>query len=246
MDVFFNWEIIVKGLPGYFTEGLVNTIRLSLLSSLVGTVMGIIISLMSQSKLAILRVVAAVYTNIMRALPAMLTIYIIGQGLPLAHVKIFGNNTYGYAALAIGMMEASYLAEIFRSGMQSVNRTYVESGISFGLPSRRIFSSIIIPIGVRCIIPALVNQYILIVKASSLVYLLGLPVGSGDLYSMARNDVSITGSLAPLVAAGFIYLLLMLPLTWLVEHLNKVLNRRTEGGSRRRGLSDSELATEEV
>ena len=118
----------------------------------------------------------------MRALPAMLTIYIIGQGLPLAHVKIFGNNTYGYAALAIGMMEASYLAEIFRSGMQSVNRTYVESGISFGLPSRRIFSSIIIPIGVRCIIPALVNQYILIVKASSLVYLLARSLGRGRVH----------------------------------------------------------------
>lgn len=230
---FVDWDIYRQVFPTYITQGLANTILLSLLAALIGTVFGILLGALAGSRHIVVRAISAVYTNIMRALPAMLTIYMIGQGLPLAGIKLFGDSTYGYAAFAIGLMEAAYLGEIFRSGMQSVDRTYVESGISFGLPQWKILATIILPIGIRRIIPALANQYILIIKSTSLVYLLGLSIEQRDLFSMAKDDVGLTGSLAPLVVAGVAYMILILPLTWLVEWLNTRLNRRygTAGGA---------------
>jgi His/Glu/Gln/Arg/opine family amino acid ABC transporter permease subunit len=220
-DTFVDWQVYSEVFPKLFLRGLPNTLILTVLSAIIGTLVGLLLASMGSSPRRLWRLPAAAYTNVMRALPAMLSIYLIGQGLPLAGIKIFGDNTYGYAALGIGLMEAAYLGEIFRSGMQSVERTYTESAVSLGLKRWQVLFRVILPIGFRRIIPALTNQYIIIIKATSFVYLLGLSINQRDLFSMAKDEVGIRGTLSPLVAVGAVYLIVTLPLTALVNRFDR-------------------------
>lgn len=220
-NTFIDWDVFQAVFPKLLTQGVPNTILLTIYSSLIGTTVGLLLAVAMMSTKRIWSTPSSWYVNIMRALPGMLSIYVIGQGLPLAGIRIFGSSTYGYAALGVGLMEAAYLAEVFRSGMQSVDRVYVESAIAQGLRRRTIFTKVILPIGIRRVIPALTNQYILIIKATSMVYLLGLSIEQRDLFSMAKDEVAIRGTLAPLVAAGVLYLAITLPLTWLVNRFDR-------------------------
>ncbi|MFC7580927.1 amino acid ABC transporter permease [Schaalia naturae] len=230
---FVDWHVFAEVLPKFITQGLPNTIRLTVYSAVIGTIVGLVLAIAMTSGRVAFRFPAGAYTNVMRALPAMLSIYVIGQGLPLSGLKVFGNNTYGYAALAVGLMESAYLAEIFRSGMQSVDRSYIESAQSLGLSRWKTTRKIVIPIGFRRIIPALTNQYVLIIKATSMVYLLGLAIDQRDLFSMAKDEVGTRATLAPLVAAGAVYLLITLPCMWLVNRIDVRLRNGADASRNR-------------
>ncbi len=221
-NTFIDFEILKVVLPKLITQGLPNTLFLSLLSALIGTAFGVLLAAGSFGR-RVIRAPVSTYTIVARALPAILFIYLVGQGLPLSGLKIFGDNTYLYAALGIGLMQAAYIGEIFRSGMQSVEKQYVESASSLGLSKRRVIWRVILPIGVRRMLPALTNQYILVIKATSLVYLLGLAIHQRDLFSIAKDEVALRGSFAPLVAAGVLYLAITLPLTLFVDWLDRRL-----------------------
>ncbi|WP_279580610.1 amino acid ABC transporter permease [Fodinicola feengrottensis] len=169
------------------------------------------------SRLRVVRLPCRVYVDILRGLPHILTVYLIGQGLPLAGLTIFGTWTYGYAGLAIGLMEGAYMAEIFRSGFQSVDSGIVEAARSLGLSHLRTLRLIVVPIGVRRILPALTGQFILVVKSTALVYLLGLAAGQREMFALAQDSAVNNASLAPLVAAGLLYLAITVPLTYVVN-----------------------------
>lgn len=233
-DTFIDFRIMADVFPDLIKTGLPNTLILTVAASVIGTIVGL---LLAAAVLGGNRWIAApcrIYIHVLRGLPAILSIYLIGQGLPLAGLTVFGSNTYGYAALAIGLMEASYIGEIFRSGMQSVEENYIESARSLGLSRRRTLWLVILPIGVRRILPALTNQYILIIKATALVFLLGLTATQREIFSIAQDEVGTRASFAPLVAAGLLYLAITIPLTWVVNRWDRALRgsrRRVEGAS---------------
>jgi len=89
---------------------------------------------------------------------------------------------------------------------------------------------VVVPQGIRRVLPALVNQFIALLKASSLVYFLGLVANQRELFQVGRDLNAQTGSLSPLVAAGFFYLLLTIPLTHLVNFIDTRLRRGREPG----------------
>jgi ABC-type amino acid transport system permease subunit len=158
-----------------------------------------------------------VYVDILRGLPHILSIYLIGQGLPLAGLTLFGNWTYGYAALAIGLVEASYMAEIFRSGFQGVEPGVVEAARSLGLSHLKTLRLIVFPVGLRRVLPALTGQFILVIKSTALVYLLGLSTGQREMFAVAQDSAVNNASISPLVAAGVLYLAITIPLTYAVN-----------------------------
>jgi His/Glu/Gln/Arg/opine family amino acid ABC transporter permease subunit len=217
LDTFFDLPLIGSTLASLFREGLLNTLFLAVLASIVGLVIGILVAAGLMSRFLAVRLPCRVYVDILRGLPHILTVYLIGQGLPLAGLTVFGNWTYGYAALAIGLMEGAYMAEIFRSGFQSVDAGIVEAARSLGLPHVRTLRLIVVPIGIRRILPALTGQFILVVKSTALVYLLGLAAGQREMFALAQDSAVNNASLAPLVAAGLLYLAITVPLTYVVN-----------------------------
>ncbi|HEY0495368.1 MAG TPA: amino acid ABC transporter permease [Kutzneria sp.] len=217
LDTFFDLPLILGTLPTLLREGLLNTLFLTVLASVIGLVVGVFLASGLMSRRLVLRLPCRWYVDVLRGLPHILSIYLIGQGLPLAGLNVFGSWTYGYAALAIGLMEGAYMAEIFRSGFQSVEKGIVEAARSLGLSRARTMRLIVIPIGFRRVLPALTGQFILVIKSTALVYLLGLATGQREMFAIAQDTSSNNASLSPLVAAGLLYLVITVPLTYAVN-----------------------------
>jgi polar amino acid transport system permease protein len=170
-----------------------------------------------------LRWPARIYTDIFRGLPAILTILLIGQGLGTLARDVVGTNPYPMGILALSLIAAAYIGEIFRSGIQSVDKGQMEASRALGMSYTKSMLLVIIPQGVRRVLPALVNQFIALVKDSSLVYVLGLLSGQRELFRIGQDLAANTGNLSPLVAAGVFFLVITVPLTHLVNYIDKKL-----------------------
>jgi ABC-type amino acid transport substrate-binding protein len=119
-------------------------------------------------------------------------------------------------------------SEILRSGIQSVDPGQLEAARALGFSYPTAMRLVVVPQGVRRVLPALVNQLISLLKASALVYFLGLVANQRELFQVGRDLNSQTGNLSPLVAAGLFYLMLTVPLT----HLVNVIDTRLRSGGR--------------
>ncbi|MFD8493994.1 amino acid ABC transporter permease [Amycolatopsis sp. NPDC059657] len=223
LNTFLNWEYIWKVFPDLLTTGLLNTLILTISSALIGTVVGMVIAVMGLSVKPWLRWPARVYTDIFRGLPAILTILLIGQGLGTLARDIVGTNPYPLGILALSLIASAYIGEIFRAGIQSVEKGQLEASRALGMTYTRAMLLVVIPQGVRRVLPALVNQFIALVKDSSLVYVLGLLAEQRELFRIGQDMAANTGNLSSLVAAGFVYLVITVPLTHLVNFIDKRL-----------------------
>ncbi|MCM0018384.1 MAG: amino acid ABC transporter permease [Tagaea sp.] len=221
---FFDLDQIAAVLPDLILIGVPNTIVLSLLAVAMGLSLGLVVALLLVSQNAALRAPARAFVDVFRGLPAILTIYLIGQGLPIAGIRPFGSNSYAYAALALGLIEAAYMSEIFRGGIQSVGRGQMEAARSLGLSYLQAMCLIVVPQGVRRVLPALTGQFIHVIKSSALVYLLGLLPEQREIFSIASDESHIRATLSPLVAGGFAYLALTIPLTYAVNAFERRWN----------------------
>ncbi|GHG36519.1 MULTISPECIES: amino acid ABC transporter permease [Amycolatopsis] len=223
INTFLSWDYISQVLPDLLKTGLLNTLILSVSSALIGTVVGMVLAVMGLSTKWWLRWPARVYTDIFRGLPAILTILLIGQGLGTLARDVVGTNPYPMGILALSLIAAAYIGEIFRSGIQSVDKGQMEASRALGLSYTKAMLLVIIPQGVRRVLPALVNQFIALVKDSSLVYVLGLLSGQRELFRIGQDLAANTGNLSPLVAAGVFFLVITVPLTHLVNYIDKKL-----------------------
>ena len=226
LSTFFDPALILKALPQLLAVGLPNTLLLSVLASAIGITLALLVAVGLLSERRWVRLPCRAYVDILRGLPHILTVYLIGQGLPLAGLAIFGDNTYGYAALAIGLIESAYFAEIFRAGFQGVERGQVEAARSTGMTKFQTMRYIIIPQGARRVLPPLTGQFILVIKATSLVFLLGLTASQREMFAMAQDGAINNANLSPLMAAGLIYLALTIPTTYAIN----AWDRRLRGG----------------
>jgi His/Glu/Gln/Arg/opine family amino acid ABC transporter permease subunit len=216
-QTFFDPAEIARVMPQLLLVGLPNTILLAIVASIIGMVLGLFIAMGLRAERRWLRVPCRAYVDILRGLPHILTIYIIGQGLPLAGIALFGNNTYAYAALAIGLIESAYMAEIFRAGLQSVEKGQIEASRSLGMTAAQTMRYVIIPQGIRRVLPPLTGQFILVIKGTALVFLLGLTSSQREIFSIAQDAAINEANLSPLTAAGMLFLLLTVPMTHLVN-----------------------------
>lgn len=214
---FFDLEHILAVVPDLVLIGIPNTILLALIAVLIGIGIGLFTAMLLISGTRLLRWPARAYVDVFRGLPVVLTIYVIGQGLPIAGIRPFGSNSYAYAALALGLIEGAYMSEIFRSGIQSVGRGQLEAARSLGLSYLHAMALVVVPQGVRRVLPALTGQFIHVIKGSALVYLLGLLPEQREIFSIANDAAHVYATLSPLVAGGIAYLVLTIPMTYAVS-----------------------------
>ena len=219
-NTFLNFDAMVAVFPQLLGTGLVNTLVISAAATVIGIVLGMIVAVMGISPSRWLRTPARIYTDIFRGLPAILTILLIGQGFARLSQDIFGPSPYPLGILALSLIASAYIGEIFRAGIQSVDRGQLEACRALGLSYGKAMRLVVIPQGIRRVLPALVNQFIAIVKDSSLVYFLGLLVSERELFRVGQDAAVLTGNLSPLVLAGLFYLVITVPLTHLVNYFD--------------------------
>ena len=224
-DSFFDWDLYRQAIPDLFKTGLPNTLILTVSASIIGVVLGMVLAVSGISRSRWLRWPARVYTDVFRGLPEVVIILLIGLGVGPVVGGLTGNNPYPLGIAALGLMAAAYVGEIFRSGIQSVESGQMEAARALGFSYRRSMRLVVVPQGIRRVLPALVNQFISLLKASALVYFLGLVAGQRELFQVGRDLNAQTGNLSPLVAAGLFYLALTIPLTHLVNYIDTRLRR---------------------
>ncbi|GAA3702528.1 hypothetical protein GCM10022377_15200 [Zhihengliuella alba] len=218
---FFDLEAMADVLPHLLQTGLVNTLVLSITATIIGVVVGMVLAVQGISPIRWVRVPARIYTDIFRGLPEILTILLIGQGFYWLSSDLFGPSPYPLGIIALSLISSAYIGEIFRSGIQSVEKGQMEACRALGMSYGRAMALVVVPQGIRRVLPALVNQFISIVKASSLVYFLGLMVGERELFRVGQDAAVLTGNLSPLVLAGVLYLVITVPLTHLVNFIDQ-------------------------
>jgi polar amino acid transport system substrate-binding protein len=229
-DSFLDWDLYKQAIPDLFKTGLPNTLILTISASVIGLVLGMGLAVAGISRSHWLRWPARVYTDIFRGLPEVVIILLIGLGVGPVVGGLTGNNPYPLGIAALGLMAAAYVGEIFRSGIQSVEPGQLEASRALGFSYPASMRLIVVPQGVRRVLPALMNQFISLLKASSLVYFLGLVANQRELFQVGRDLNAQTGNLSPLVAAGLFYLLLTIPLTHLVNFIDNRLRRGRKPG----------------
>ncbi|MCG7594241.1 ABC transporter substrate-binding protein/permease [Mycobacterium sp. PSTR-4-N] len=222
---FLDWDLYRQAIPDLLTTGLPNTVILTVAASVIGLVLGMVLAVAGISSSRWLRWPARVYTDIFRGLPEVVIILLIGLGVGPVVGHLTGNNPYPLGIAALGLMAAAYVGEIFRSGIQSVDPGQLEASRALGFSYATSMRLVVVPQGVRRVLPALMNQFISLLKASSLVYFLGLIANQRELFQVGRDLNAQTGNLSPLVAAGLFYLALTIPLTHLVNFIDTRLRR---------------------
>ncbi|MFF0738304.1 amino acid ABC transporter permease [Streptomyces chartreusis] len=206
--------------PDVITLALKNTVLYTVSGFVVGLVLGMVIALMRLSSVGPYRWLAGVYIEIFRGLPALLIFIFIGVAVPLAFpgTEIPG-GTYGKVALALGLVAAAYMAETIRAGIQAVPKGQMEAARSLGFSPARAMISIIIPQAFRIILPPLTNELVLLFKDSSLVLFLGVTLEERELSKFGRDLASQTANSTPILVAGLCYLLVTIPLGFVVRRM---------------------------
>ncbi|NUK88922.1 amino acid ABC transporter permease [Streptomyces lunaelactis] len=206
--------------PDIITIALRNTVVYTLSGFIFGLVLGLIVALMRLSSVAPYRWVASVYIELFRGLPALLIFIFVGVAVPLAFpgTQIPG-GTYGKVALGLGLVAAAYMAETIRAGIQAVPKGQMEAARSLGFSRARAMVSVIIPQAFRIVIPPLTNEMVLLFKDSSLVLFLGVTLEERELTKFGRDLASQTANSTPILVAGLCYLLVTVPLSFVVRRL---------------------------
>lgn len=223
LATFFNWTYFKQVLPDLFETGLKNTLILSISASVVGFVLAMVLAVMGLSDRWFIRLPARIFTDVFRGLPAILTILILGEGLAPLGLKMFGPSPYPLAVLALGLITAAYTGEILRAGIQSVEKGQLEGARALGMSRSAAMLQVVIPQGLRRVLPSLVNQFIAVIKDSSLVYFLGLVANEREIFRIGQDAAVTNANLSPLVAAGSVYLVMTVPLTHLINYIDKRL-----------------------
>ena len=223
---FFDPRIFWDLFPEILTRAARNTLIFTAFGFAGGLALGLILALMRLSTVAPYRWAALVYIEVFRGLPALITIVLIGFVLPIAlQVRVPG--TYGPGSLALAMVTGAYLAETIRAGIEAVPRGQMEAARSLGMRQGQAMTSIVIPQAFRIILPPLTNELVLLLKDTSLLFVLGTTDETIELAKFGRDAVADTFNGTPLVAVALVYLAITLPLTRAVAWLERRQRRTT-------------------
>ena len=218
---FFQPDIIKAMFPDVVLIGAKNTIIYTTLAFSFGLVLALILALMKRSTIRPYRWFATGYIELFRGLPALITIILVAFGLPLALGIRIPGGTLGKGTLGLGLVAGAYMAETIRAGVEAVPRGQMEAARSLGMPKGTAMTYIILPQAFRIIIPPLTNELVLLIKDTSLLFVIGTTPLSKELTKFARDFMTSTQNATPLTVVAFMYLLITLPLTFLVQRLER-------------------------
>ena len=222
-----SFDFLPKYLP-YFTDGLVFTVIISILVVSFGTIFGVILALMKLSKNFILKAIANVYIEFFRGTPMVVQImfaFVLTKvSLPTVHFGILsvGLDRLVPGILVMAMNSGAYVAEIIRGGILSINKGQTEAAYSLGLKPNLTLRYVILPQAIRNILPALGNEFVVIIKDSSLLSTIGVM----ELYNGTQTVMNASyNQIGPLCFVCILYFILTFVTTRLIGLGEKRLGR---------------------
>ena len=214
---FFNGAVLAKSFPKLLDAFKVN-IMIFAWSAPAIAVLGLLIALARDAKspaLFPLRIFGAAFTDIFRGVPVILTVYLIGFGIPGLGLPRPWNSPYIWGSLALILTYSAYVAEIFRAGIDSVHHSQRSAALSLGMSERQAMRDVILPQAIRNVVPSQMNMLIALQKDVSLLSFIG-PV---EIFRQAGVFKSLLANFTPYVGAAIIFLIVTIPATRYADYL---------------------------
>jgi polar amino acid transport system permease protein len=226
-ESFFNGERFANSLPRLL-DAFVLDIKIFAWSMPAIVALALLVAVTRNSRSAALfplRILTIAYTDIMRGVPIILWIYLIGFGVPGLGIDRPWNSPLIWGSVALVLTYASYIAEVFRAGIESVHESQRAAARSLGLSSWQTMRHVVLPQAIRRVIPPLMNDMVSLQKDVALVSLIG-PI---EILRQAGIDKSKFANFTPYIAAAVVFLLITIPLTRTTDFLIERERRRTTG-----------------
>ena len=204
-----------------YLDGLKVTILVSVIAILIGVALGTILALMrltaeQKGKSTLLSKIAYVYIDIIRGTPTLTQLMI------MYFVILKGQNGLLVGSLTFGLNSAAYVAEIIRAGIQSVDVGQMEAARSLGIPYWKAMQKVVLPQAIRTMIPSIINQFIITLKDTSILSVIGFP----ELVNAAQNVIAINfKSFQVWFLVGLMYLIVITILSKIAKALERRMNR---------------------
>jgi polar amino acid transport system permease protein len=240
-DQYFNLDIMSDNFT-FVLKGFGETLELSLLSGALALILGLVLALLRQlpgRTFAPVRFVAIAYIDVMRGVPLLLVILLIsgslpfiaqGLGLPesIGIPQWFGKpDPFWYGVMAITLTYGAYMAEVYRAGIEAVPGGQMEAARSLGMNHRQAMRQVIVPQAVRKVIPPLLNDFIALMKDTSLVGVIALI----EVVEAGRTVQAETFNSSALTLGAIMFVIVTVPLARVVDRLIAKQQARTERGA---------------
>jgi len=220
--------VIISTYGSILAAAMGQTLLLALYGLFFACIIGLVVGMMSVTKNWLLRGFSAVFVNVVRGVPMIVLAYFIYFGIPYLWNNMLGHR--GPEAMKMTALQAgticlalncgAYMAEIIRAGIQSVDIGQTEAGRSLGLPAWRTMYRIVLPQAIRTMIPSIINQFIITLKDTSILSIIGFP----ELVNTAKNVVAGTFmAFQTWAIVGVMYLIVILLLQFAARYLERKL-----------------------
>ena len=226
---FFSWDDAREALPDIW-DALWLNIKMFLIAEFFILIFAMLFAMARVSRtpwLMPLRIVAVVYTDVVRGIPTILLVYLLAFGMPALRLQGLPNSPFFWATVALIISYSAYVAEVFRSGIESVHPSQWASAEALGLSRGQTLRHVVIPQAVRRVIPPLLNDFVSLQKDTALASAAGV----FEAVFVARDYGNYNFNYTPLVVVACFFILMTVPLARLCDWLTARMRRRELAGA---------------
>jgi polar amino acid transport system permease protein len=214
-ETFFNWDDFVDSFPAVL-RGFWLDVKLFVIVEIAVLALGLLIALARISRapaLFPLRLLSAVFVDVLRGVPTILVVYLIGFGIPALMLSGLPTDPVVLGGIALTLAYSAYVGEVYRAGIESVHPSQRSAALAVGLTEGQATRFVVLPQAIRRVAPPLLNDFISLQKDVALVSILG-PL---EAFRVAQIEAASNFIYTPLVAAALLYLCVTVPLARLLD-----------------------------
>ena len=216
-ETFFSWSVFKESFPEVL-EGFWLDVRVFVIVEIAVLAVGLVIALVRTSAgpaLFPIRLMATIYVDLIRGVPTLLLVYLIGFGVPALRLTGLPTEPVVLGGIALGLSYSAYVAEVYRAGIGSIHRGQRDAARAVGLTEAQTLRHVILPQAVRRVAPPLLNDFLALQKDVVLISILG----PQEAFRIAQIIQGETFNYTPLIAAALLFLVITVPLARLVDRL---------------------------
>jgi polar amino acid transport system permease protein len=228
-ESFFSWEHFQASFPDILS-GFVRNVRIFLIAEVFILIVSLLLAVIRSSRspvLTPLRLAATAYVDLIRGIPTIILLFLLGFGVPALRLQGVPNSQEFWAITTLVISYSAYVAEVYRAGIDSVHDSQTAAARSLGLSSAQSMRWVVLPQAVRRVIPPLLNDFVALQKDSALLALLGVQ----EAFRRAQIYVAGTFNFTAYLAAALLFLILTIPLARYTDYLIRRQRSRIGGSS---------------
>jgi polar amino acid transport system permease protein len=218
-ETFFSWPDFKRAFPDVL-DGFWLDVKMFCVIEVAVLAVGLVVALVKTSgapALFPLRLMSAVYTDVLRGVPTILLVFLVGFGVPALELSGLPTDPVVLGGIALALSYSAYVAEVYRAGIDSVHPSQRSAALALGLTEAQALRHVVLPQAVRRVVPPLLNDFVALQKDVALVSILG-PL---EAFRVAQIDASSNFNYTPLLAAALLYLCVTVPLARVVDRMRR-------------------------